>query len=475
VPTQVREAFSETPVRVSIVTTGAAGIRVIENDPPDVVLLDLRLPDADGFDIYGRIRELDARIPVIFVTMAKTANTAIEAMKRGAFNYLFKPLDVHQLRISVNDAFEVAHRMRSAVVLAEGDATQGEGDAFAGACPAMLETYKAIGRVAAQDVTVLITGESGTGKELVARAIYQHGARAKAPFLALNCAAIPENLLESELFGHEKGAFTGADRRRIGKFEQCQGGTLLLDEIGDMPPSLQSKLLRVLQEKTFERVGGSETLHADVRILASTHRDLKNRPATDPFRPDLYYRLSVFTIHLPPLRERSTDIDLLARHYVRKFSRELHRDVTTIAPDALAVLRSHSWPGNIRELQSVLMQALLKATGLELLPAFLPDLTAMSLSSQTPSSRPPPSPGSPDALGFDALVDRHLAERTGDLYADAHRLLDRHLFTRVLAHTRGNQRDAAQLLGIARQTMRSKLRALGMQIGTSNEDTEEDE
>src|SRR5436305_224773 len=227
-------------------------------------------------------------------------------------------------------------------------------------------------RVAAQDVPVLITGESGTGKELVARAIYQHGPRAKAPFLALNCAAIPEQLLESELFGHEKGAFTGADRRRIGKFEQVSGGTLFLDEIGDMPLALQAKILRVLQEQSFERIGGNETVQTNVRLIAATHRDLKAWAEEGRFRPDLYYRLGVFTIHLPPLRERGDDLPLLVRHYLRRSSRELGREVREVAPEALDRLRNYSWPGNIRELQSVLKQPLLKASGTVLLAAFLP-------------------------------------------------------------------------------------------------------
>src|SRR5205823_7873179 len=215
------------------------------------------------------------------------------------------------------------------------------GEAIVGSCPAMREVYKAIGRVAAQDVPVLITGESGTGKELVARAIYQHGPRAKAPFLALNCAAIPEQLLESELFGHEKGAFTGADRKRIGKFEQVSGGTLFLDEIGDMPLALQAKILRLLQEQTFERVGGNETVRTDVRLIAATHHDLKADSAEGNFRADLYYRLGVFTIHLPPLRERDEDLPLLVRHYLRRFSGELGREVQEAAPEALERLRGY--------------------------------------------------------------------------------------------------------------------------------------
>ena len=235
----------------------------------------------------------------------------------------------------------------------------------------MQEVYKAIGRVAPQDVTVLILGESGTGKELVARAIYQHSRRAAGPFLAINCAAIPETLLESELFGHEKGAFTGADRRRIGKFEQCHGGTLFLDEIGDMTPLTQTKVLRVLQEQQFERVGGNETIQTDVRVIAATNRDLEQLIAAGQFRSDLYYRLNVFTIRLPPLRERDDDLPLLVMHFLRRFSRELGKDTYGIAPEALDVLRRHPWPGNVRELQSVLKQALLQATGPILAPESL--------------------------------------------------------------------------------------------------------
>src|SRR5882724_8792003 len=323
IPEQVRQAFPAPRYRVEVAGTGAEGIKCVAKGPPDVILLDLRLPDQSGMQVYEQIRKIDARIPVIFVTLAKTADTAIEAMKQGAYDYLFKPLDLHQLRKVVGEALEVSRRMREPAMLAE-DAPEADVDrAIVGSCPAMREVYKAIGRVAAQDVPVLITGESGTGKELVARSIYQHGTRAKAPFLALNCAAIPENLLESELFGHEKAAFTGADRRRIGKFEQCNGGTMLLDEIGDMPLALQAKLLRLLQEQSFERVGGSETVHTDVRLIAATHRDLKAWSDEGKFRPDLFYRLGVFTIHLPPLRERGDDLLLLVGHCLRRYSREL--------------------------------------------------------------------------------------------------------------------------------------------------------
>ncbi|HYQ30205.1 MAG TPA: sigma-54 dependent transcriptional regulator, partial [Polyangiaceae bacterium] len=411
-----------------------------------------------------QLRAINARVPVIFVTLAKTADAAIEAMKQGAFDYLFKPLDIVRLRAVVTEALEVARRMRSPVVLAEGPPEAAVDGALFGACAAMLDTYKAIGRVAAQDVTVLITGESGTGKELVARAIYQHSARAKGPFLALNCAAIPENLLESELFGHEKGAFTGADRRRIGKFEQCRGGTILLDEIGDMPLVLQAKILRLLQEQCFERLGGNESIRSDVRIIASTHRDLKARAAEEKFRPDLYYRLSVFSIHLAPLRERGDDLVMLVRHYLRRFSHDLGRDVRDVAPEALKILCQHSWPGNVRELQSVLKQALLQASGTELLPAFLPPLEdTASLRASTP---PPPvsAAANPDAFDLNAFVRQQLAPGASDVYAETYRRVDRLLFTAALQFTNGNLRDAAATLGISRQTMRLRLRALGLQV-----------
>src|SRR6266542_2084017 len=253
--------------------------------------------------------------------------------------------------------------MREPAVVAETAPDPDVDGAIVGSCPAMREVYKAIGRVAAQNVPVLITGESGTGKELVAQALYQHGSRAKAPFLALNCAAIPETLLESELFGHEKGAFTGADRKRIGKFEQCSGGTLFLDEVGDMAPLTQTKLLRLLQEQRFERVGGNETIQTDVRLLAATNRDLEELVAAGRFRSDLYYRLKVFTIRLPPLRERAEDLPLLVDHFVKRFSRELDKDVQRTAPETLALLQRYTWPGNVRELQSVLKETLLHATG----------------------------------------------------------------------------------------------------------------
>jgi len=468
IPTLVRQVFPAPAHRVEVAGTGAEGLERVSAAPPDVILLDLRLPDQSGLDVYRQIRRIDARIPVIFVTMAKTADAAIEAMRQGAYDYLSKPLDPLQLRRVVGEALEVARRMRQPAVVAETAPDPDVDGAIVGRCPAMIEVYKAIGRVAAQDVPVLITGGSGTGKELVARAVYQHGPRAKAPFLALNCAAIPENLLESELFGHEKGAFTGADRRRIGKFEQCHGGTIFLDEVGDMPLALQAKMLRVLQEQAFERVGGNETVRTDVRLIAATHRDLKAWSEEGKFRPDLYYRLGVFTIHLPPLRERGDDLPILVRYYLRRFSRELGREVHEVAPEALERLGRCSWPGNIRELQSVLKQALLQARGTTLLPAFLPPLPGED---SGPTTAPPSAAGDPDLEAFIRLC---LACDDGDQYAEAHRRLDRLFLARVLEATGGNQQEAARRLGIARETLRRRLRELELHLNRRSE-AEDDE
>src|SRR5579864_3042262 len=274
---QVSHVFPAPAHRVEIAHTASEGLERVADVRPDVILLDLRLPDQSGLDVLRQLRQIDARIPVVLVTVVRSADSAIEAMRQGAYDYLLKPLDLQKLDRVLGEALKVARLMREPAVVVRTPPDEDQpGEAIVGSCAAMQEVYKAIGRVADQTFPVLITGESGTGKELVARAVYQHGPRANAPFLALNCAAIPENLLESELFGHEKGAFTGADRRRIGKFEQCNGGTIFLDEIGDMPLAAQAKLLRVLQEQTFERVGGNETVRTDVRLIAATHHDLKH-------------------------------------------------------------------------------------------------------------------------------------------------------------------------------------------------------
>jgi two-component system nitrogen regulation response regulator GlnG len=454
-----RRAFHRPDVEVLSAESADAGLQLVRTRRPDVVVLDIHLPDLPGLEFLRRLRAFDARTPVIFITGKSTTDTAIEAMKLGAYEYLLKPLELSELRQVVERALAISRLTYVPTVLNPDEPVDDRADAIIGRCPAMQNVYKAIGRVAAQDVTVLIAGESGTGKELVARAIYQHSRRASGPFLALNCAAIPETLLESELFGHEKGAFTGADRRRIGKFEQCSGGTLFLDEVGDMSPLTQSKMLRVLQEQRFERLGGTETIHTDVRVLAATSANLGSAVAEGRFRRDLYYRLSVFTIDLPPLRERGQDLDLMASHYLRRFNHELGKTVEGIAPETLARLHAYSWPGNVRELQSVLKKALLHAAGPVLLPEFLPPLHGPE---EDANGRP-----SGEGLALEAFLDARLSAGSQNLYAETLERMERALLTRVLRHTRGNQLQAARLLGITRGSLRTKIRDLGIRIDRS--------
>lgn len=451
---QVRAALKSSSHRVEVARSGTEGLARLAAVPSDVVLLDYRLPDRPGLELFDAIRAVDARIPIVFVTLSTKADAAIEAMKRGAFDYLFKPLSPTQLSRVLGGALELSRQMHDLPTEVEMHPDENVAGELVGACPAMREVYKSIGLVAAQDVPVLITGESGTGKELVARAIHQHSRRSRAPFLALNCAAIPEQLLESELFGHEKGSFTGADRRRIGRFEQCNGGTLFLDEIGDMPVSLQAKMLRILQEQTFQRLGGEETIKTNVRIISATHRDLKALSAKEKFRVDLYYRLGVFNVHLPPLRERSEDLPLLVRHFLRRFGKEFNRDMRDASPNALTHLQNYSWPGNLRELQSVLKQSLLRATGPVLLPEMLPDLVM----NQTPVLGTSETKNRQTRLK--EFIQHRLATGSEVLHEEAHRELDLILLPEVMEHTRGNQFQAARVLGIARQTLRRRLREL---------------
>ncbi len=463
-----RRAFADSDDEVLTAADGAEGLALVESRRPEVVVLDLNLPDRHGMEVFRAVRKIDARIPVIFITGGGTTDTAIEAMKEGAFEYLLKPLKVAQLRELVERAAAICRLSREPAMVADESPPPGRTDVLIGRSPAMQEVYKAVGRVAPQDIAVLILGESGTGKELIARAIYQHSRRAQGVFLAVNCAAIPETLLESELFGHEKGAFTGADRTRIGKFEQCNGGTLFLDEIGDMTALTQAKVLRVLQDGAFERVGGGALIRSDVRVIAATNRDLPRMAAAGEFREDLYYRLGVFTIALPPLRSRPEDVPLLVGHFIRRFSLELGKDVHQASPEALEILSRHPWPGNVRELQSVIKWALLKAQGPVLLADFLPASIRSgdprdASSPPSPSPIPRPEPG----LDWDAFIDDRLLSDTENLHAEALALMERSLLTRVLRHTEGNQVQAARILGITRGSLRTKIRALGLRIERS--------
>jgi two-component system nitrogen regulation response regulator GlnG len=462
-----RQAFCEPEVTLLTASSAAEGVETVIRDRPDVIILDIDLPDASGLDTFRRIHKIDTRIPVIFITGHGTTATAIEAMRLGAYEYLLKPLELDQLLDLVERAFEISRLMRVPAVISEDGEAKEDSDALLGRCPAMQEIYKSIGRVAPQDVTALILGESGTGKELVARAIYHYSNRAKGPFLAINCAAIPETLLESELFGHEKGAFTGADRKRIGKFEQAAGGTLFLDEIGDMTPLTQTKILRVLQGQEFERVGGNEPIKADVRVIAATNRDLEKMVVEGTFRGDLYYRLNVYTMKLPALRDRGDDLPLLADHFVGRFSRELKKDVRGISPEAMELLRSYSWPGNVRELQSVIKQALLQTTGPVVLPEFLPT----ALRNQGQGADRADQPGF-DYGGLTGFIQDQLRAGSTTLYSDYQALADKHLLTEVLGYTRGNLSQAARLLGITRATLRTKLNTLGISQERSHQSQE---
>jgi len=429
----------------------------------DLVLLDIMLPDVSGLEAARKFQALDPQLPVVFITGRTSSDTAIEAMKLGAYDYLLKPLDLVNLREVVQRALEIRRLMKTPVELPKEESPTAETEQLVGRCPQMQDVFKAIGRVATQNVAVLILGESGTGKELIARAIYQHSDRANKRFLAVNCAAIPDSLLESELFGHERGSFTGAEQRRIGKFEQCTGGTIFLDEVGDMSPLVQSKVLRLLQEQRFERVGGTETIQTDVRIITATNRNLKQRCAEGKFREDLYYRLNGFSIDVPPLRERGDDILQLLQYCRRKFSRELNKDVHGFSPEALDLLYHYHWPGNVRELEAVVRQSLLQSTGSTILPEFLPDPVRLEADEAVTIE------ANDDGVNdLDAFVETRLRDdSTDDLYVEALALVERRLIARVLRHTEGNQSQASKLLGITRGTLRNKIRSLHISLGTT--------
>ncbi|HGY10890.1 MAG TPA: sigma-54-dependent Fis family transcriptional regulator, partial [Desulfobacterales bacterium] len=359
---QLRISFSkllkEEKYAVISAASGEAGIEIVKENRLDLVLLDLRLPGINGLETFKRIKKIDSKLPVIIMTAYGTTQIAIEATKMGAYDYVLKPFDVADMLTLIEQAIEAGYFMRSPVKM-DAAPDKDSGDAIIGQSKLMQNVYKSIGRVSQTDATVLITGESGTGKELVARAIYHHGIRSDKAFLIINCVAIPENLLESELFGYEKGAFTGAFQRHIGKIEQADGGTVFLDEIGDMPLTIQAKILRLLQEKSIERLGGEETISVDVRIIAATNKNLEQAIDKEKFREDLYFRLKVVTLELPPLRDRQEDINHLISYYMVKFSKELKIDNPGIQQEALNRMNQYDWPGNIRELLNLIQKVLI--------------------------------------------------------------------------------------------------------------------
>lgn len=448
----LRSVLEDDGFAVTHSARGDEGLRFAGAGSFDAVLTDLRLPGLGGLELVRQLHETQPRLPVLMMTAHGTIETAIEATKVGAYDFLQKPFEMEELLALLHKAAEAGRLMREPVALPDAPAGR---TALVGISRAMATVCKEIGRVAARPVTVLIRGETGTGKELIARAIYQNSERAKAPFIAINCAAVPENLLESELFGHERGAFTGADQRRIGRFEQANKGTLFLDEIGDLPPGTQVKLLRVLQQQTFQRVGGSETISVDVRILAATHRDLEAMIRDGKFREDLFHRLNVVVIPLPPLRERREDIPVLVQYFLRKYAPDFGVAIPVVTSEAMGALQADSWPGNIRELENVTRRLLLEARGLSVSGEAVQRVLAAR------SAGASPAPLSLAALAADLLAKAQRGE-TSDAYGAMIIETERELLTQAITLAAGNQAKASRWLGLSRFTLREKLKQLGL-------------
>lgn len=452
------DTLSEEGYTVETVDSGARAWTRLKEQPFDLAFFDIRMPDPSGLDLLTRAQETHLPTPIIIMTGQTTMANAVEAMKRGAFDYLTKPFDLEEVKALA------ARALKTKQLTTEASPTltvHGQKEQVIGRSPAMQDLYKTIGRVVKSDATILIQGESGTGKELIARVIHHYSARWRAPFLGVNCSAIPVELLESEFFGHERGAFTGAIERRIGKFEQAAGGTLFLDEIGDMPLALQAKLLRVLQEREFSRVGGRDLIKTDVRIIAATNQDLATAIKEQRFREDLYFRLRVIPLTLPPLRQRREDIPELVSYFIQKVNEDMQTAVAGITPEAMALLMQHSWPGNVRELENTILRAAVLAPGRM--------LTAADL------SLPAEEPVFPDNfadLSFEEVVRRKLRayfQRTPvldpcDLYEIVIHQVEKPLIELTLEYTSGNQLKAAELLGINRNTLRKKITDLKIDI-----------
>ncbi len=444
-------------------SSGEAGLKMIQAKVPDLVILDVRLPGMNGLQTFKAIHEIEPKLPVIIMTAYGTTETAIEATKMGAFDYILKPFDIPDMLSQIKQALEAGRFMRSPVGM-NTDPELSSKEALIGRSKPMQEVYKAIGRVSSTDATILIRGESGTGKELVARAIYHHSLRAGRPFLVINCVAIPETLLESELFGYEKGAFTGASFRRVGKIEQANQGTVFLDEIGDMPFSIQSKILRLLQERSIERLGGRDTIDVDVRILAATNRDLEKALSEGRFREDLYYRLKVVTIWLPPLRERSDDISLLAEYFLSRYAAEMGMPNPGVNREALSILNHYPWPGNVRELANTIQKALIFNRGMPISP----EIVSQAISGHAPG------PGTGGEGAEDSIRkwvrEKILSGPEEDLFEKCIDRLARILVSEALTITGGNRSQSAKLLGLSRPTLHSKIEKYGLKFETSVKD-----
>ncbi len=456
----LRKALERAGYRVDLAADGPAGLQAAEDPGVDLILLDVRLPGRDGLEVLRVVRTRRPDLPVIMMTAFGTLQVAVEAMRLGAYDYIGKPFDMDEVLLVVEKALEAqalvleVTRLRQSV---EGGVDLG---GIVGGSPAMQQIFKAVGKVAGTDLTVLLRGESGTGKELIARAVHENSRRKGRPFVPVNCAAIPRELLESELFGHEKGAFTGAVSARRGRFEQAEGGTIFLDEVGDMDLSLQTKLLRVLQERRIERLGGEGSIPVDVRIVGATNQDLEAAVARRAFREDLFYRINVVTIHLPPLRDRREDIPALVTHFLAAFAQEQHTAPKVISPEAMEVMLAHGWPGNVRELENVVKRAAALATTTLILPDHLPDALRPPAGSAEAAGRPDPFPIE--------WVRAELARLQGVLDGRLHdhfvACVERPLLELILRRTGGNQVKAADLLGINRNTLRKRIKELGISL-----------
>ena len=457
----LRRLLADEGHEVLVETRGDTGLARAIGTELDVVIADWKLPGLDGLELVRELHAAHPRLPIIMITAHGTFETAIEATKSGAFDYLLKPFDMAEFLRTVEKAIASRRLMTEPVEMGRHS---GSRDAIVGGSRVMQSLYKEVGRVATKDVDVLIQGETGTGKELIARAIYQHSHRAKAPFIAINCAAIPETLLESELFGHERGAFTGAEARRIGRFEQADQGTLFLDEIGDMTPATQVKLLRVLQNKRLQRLGGNkEEIAVDVRVIAATHHDLEAAIRHKQFREDLYYRLNVVVITLPPLRERKEDIPELVEYLLRKHAGEFGIDSPSIQPEAVACLQAQPWPGNVRELENVVRKVLLSAQG----------YTINSDHVQTALRRTAPSVETSGQTLRQCADGLLAAAQRGKLDDAHHRILEaaeKEIFSRAIELAEGNQARAARWLGVSNLTMRRKLFHFGLRASPDTGD-----
>lgn len=449
----LKKSLSQKGYQVMTCHTGKEAINFVNQQKADLILLDHKLPDLLGLDLLKEMKRKHPKMPIIIMTAFGTTDTAIEAMRFGAFDYILKPFNLEEISELVDKGLEVSRLMTRAVAIPALSEFPADSDQIVGKSKVMQEVYKLIGQVSGSDIPVLIRGESGTGKELVARAIYQHSRRRERPFLAINCAAIPETLLESELFGHEKGAFTGANKRRIGKFEQCNQGTILLDEVGDMTPSTQAKVLRVLQEGEFERIGGNETIKVDVRILASTNQKLEELIKEGKFREDLYYRLNIMTIELPPLRKRKEDIKELTEYFYHFFNRQLDTQVSHIDPAVFKKLWSYHWPGNVRELENTIKRSLILAKGKVLTEEeIIFDAGDETISYANEEQL---------EAGLNKMLDPLFSDllrlwRTG-IHANLLEKVEKFLVKKTLSETHGNQVQAAKLLGISRNTIRTRI------------------